>query len=223
MIASGSKPRSLQPLGSVAIALRLYGMPFEHRPWSTFGDADRIRPYNPLTRVPTLVLDDANSTAVLINGAIGTGVSEVEIDRRTLTSDKGNGATRLEASHNGYEARYGLTHRRILILRDDGTELRGEDLLLPKGKGKRGKVGFAIRFHLGAGIDVALSDDRQGAGLALGDGSYWQFRSGSGEITLEDSIWAEEQGRPVATHQLVIQGLVSRGGGNFAWLLKKMG
>jgi glutathione S-transferase len=42
----------------VGIALTLYGIPFEHRPWSTFGDADKIRPYNPLTRVPTLVLDD---------------------------------------------------------------------------------------------------------------------------------------------------------------------
>ena len=41
----------------VGIALTLYEMPFEHRPWSTFGDADKIRPYNPLTRVPTLVLD----------------------------------------------------------------------------------------------------------------------------------------------------------------------
>lgn len=42
----------------VGIALRLYGLPFEHRPWSSFGDADRLRAYNPLTRVPTLVLDD---------------------------------------------------------------------------------------------------------------------------------------------------------------------
>ena len=42
----------------VGIALRLYDLPFEHRPWSVFGDADRIRPLNPLTRVPTLVLDD---------------------------------------------------------------------------------------------------------------------------------------------------------------------
>jgi glutathione S-transferase len=42
----------------VAIALRLYGLAFEHRPWSTFGDADTIAPYNPLRRVPTLVLDD---------------------------------------------------------------------------------------------------------------------------------------------------------------------
>jgi len=41
----------------VGIAMTLYGIVFEHRPWSTFGDADKIRAYNPLTRVPTLVLD----------------------------------------------------------------------------------------------------------------------------------------------------------------------
>ncbi len=42
----------------VAIALRLYGIGFEHRPWSVFGDGDAIRALNPLMRVPTLVLDD---------------------------------------------------------------------------------------------------------------------------------------------------------------------
>lgn len=43
-----------------AIAMRLYGLGYEHRPWSTFGDAEKIRPYNPLLRVPTLVLDDGD-------------------------------------------------------------------------------------------------------------------------------------------------------------------
>ncbi len=178
----------------------------------------------------TLVLDDANSTAILINGRIGSGVGEVEVDRRTLEGERvqrsGAGATRLEASHDGYSARYGLVHRRILILRDDGTELRGEDVLAPSGgKAKRGKVAFAIRFHLGPGIEAGLSDDGQGVGLALADGSYWQFRigGGGGEVTIEDSLWIDEQARPIPVQQLVIQGLVSRGGGNFAWLLKKMG
>ena len=53
----------------VAIALRLYGLSFEHRPWSTFGDGDKIAPFNPLRRVPTLVLDGREalieSTAIL--------------------------------------------------------------------------------------------------------------------------------------------------------------
>jgi glutathione S-transferase len=51
----------------VAIALELYGLDYEHRPWSTFGDADKIAPYNPLRRVPTLVLDDGE---VLIESTV---------------------------------------------------------------------------------------------------------------------------------------------------------
>ncbi len=53
----------------VAIALRLYELSFEHRPWSTFGDGEKIAPYNPLRRVPTLVLGSGEvlieSTAIL--------------------------------------------------------------------------------------------------------------------------------------------------------------
>ena len=45
----------------VGIALTLYGMAFEHRPWSVFGDAEKIRPFNPLLRVTTLVLDDGTA------------------------------------------------------------------------------------------------------------------------------------------------------------------
>jgi glutathione S-transferase len=44
----------------VAIPLSLYGVGFEHRPWSVVGDADKIAPLNPLRRVPTLVLDDGS-------------------------------------------------------------------------------------------------------------------------------------------------------------------
>jgi glutathione S-transferase len=53
----------------VAITMHLYSMPFEHRPWSTFGDGDKVASFNPLRRVPTLVLDDGEvlieSTAIL--------------------------------------------------------------------------------------------------------------------------------------------------------------
>jgi glutathione S-transferase len=42
----------------VAVPLRLYELPFEHRPWSVWGNAEEIARYNPLRRVPVLVLDD---------------------------------------------------------------------------------------------------------------------------------------------------------------------
>ncbi len=40
----------------VAITLKLLDLPFEHANWSVGRDFDRIREYNPLGRVPTLVL-----------------------------------------------------------------------------------------------------------------------------------------------------------------------
>lgn len=50
----------------VGIALTLYRLPFRHEPWSSFSDADKLRAYNPLTRVPTLVLEGGD---VLIDSA----------------------------------------------------------------------------------------------------------------------------------------------------------
>ena len=178
----------------------------------------------------TLVLDNANSTAVLLHGKLGKGVELVETESRLLEK-KGREASRIEASHDGYAARFGLTHRRMLTLSSDGKELAGEDILVPVSrKGKRGKIGFAIRFHLGRGVEAHLSDDKLGASLLLPDGRLWQFRlrgdaAGSGEVVLsrEDSLWVDGEGRPHATEQLVIEGMTSRGGGQFSWLFKKMG
>src|SRR5690348_10234107 len=69
----------------VAIALRIYDLAYEHRPWSTFGDADRIASFNPLRRVPTLVLDDGE--ALIESAAILDYLDEcVGPDRAMLPS-----------------------------------------------------------------------------------------------------------------------------------------
>jgi uncharacterized heparinase superfamily protein len=178
----------------------------------------------------TLVLDNANSTAVLLHGQLGKGVETVAFDRRQIPA-RGREATRIEATHDGYAGRFGLSHQRILTLSGDGTELAGEDILVPTARnGKRGKIAFALRFHLGRGVEVQLSGDRRGASLLLPDGRLWQFRLGGDRagaeaitLTAEDSLWVDGEGRPHATEQLVIEGLALRSGGHFSWLLRKTG
>lgn len=53
----------------VAITMRLLEVPFEHGNWSVGKDFERIRNYNPLGRVPTLVTDEGEklmeSSAIL--------------------------------------------------------------------------------------------------------------------------------------------------------------
>jgi glutathione S-transferase len=75
-----------------AIALRLYGLPFEHRPWSTFGDADKIAPYNPLRRVPTLVLD--NGEALIESAAILDYLDELVGPERAMIAARGEARRR---------------------------------------------------------------------------------------------------------------------------------
>lgn len=71
----------------VAIALRLYGIAYEHRPWSTFGDADRIAPFNPLRRVPTLVLDGGE--VLIESGAILDHLDELVGPSRAMIARSG--------------------------------------------------------------------------------------------------------------------------------------
>jgi glutathione S-transferase len=70
-----------------AIALRLYGLAFEHRPWSTFGDADKIAPFNPLLRVPVLVLDDGE--ALIDSAAILDHLDEMVGPERAMLARSG--------------------------------------------------------------------------------------------------------------------------------------
>ena len=71
----------------VAIALKLYDIGYAHRPWSTFGDADRIAPYNPLRRVPTLVLD--NGESLIESAAILDHLDELVGPSRAMIANSG--------------------------------------------------------------------------------------------------------------------------------------
>jgi glutathione S-transferase len=71
----------------VAIALELYELQYEHCTWSTFGDADLLAQFNPLRRVPTLVLDDRE--ALIDSAAILDWLDEHVGPERALIAPRG--------------------------------------------------------------------------------------------------------------------------------------
>ncbi|WP_197420458.1 heparinase II/III family protein, partial [Sphingomonas sp. CCH5-D11] len=165
----------------------------------------------------TLTLADTNSTAVHPDGTLGRGVAEVEVTRQ-----ESENASRIEASHDGYVRRHGFVHRRQLILTADGRELRGEDVLLPQGRRRRpGAAAFAIRFHLGQGVEASPTADGLGAVLRVPGGPMWQFRTRGDSLAIEESLWIDGEGRPIATQQLVIGGAAEAGGATVGWALKR--
>ncbi|QNA87111.1 heparinase [Sphingomonas sp. So64.6b] len=165
----------------------------------------------------TLIVGDSNSTAIHPDGTLGRGVAEVELARQE--SDAGS---RIEASHDGYARRFGFIHRRQLVLTGNGRELRGEDLLLPEGKRRKTvTTAFAIRFHLGQGVQASPTADGMAALLRMPGGALWQYRCRGGTLTIEDSLWIDAEGRPQSTYQLVITGESPAGGSSVNWAFKR--
>ena len=165
----------------------------------------------------TLIMDDINSTAILPDGSLGKGVTDVLIDR-----GEDNDSARLEASHDGYVKGFGLIHQRRLSLGNDGKEVRGEDILTAKGRRKiKEAAPYAIRFHLAPGIEPTVTADGMGAILRSPGAPAWNFRCRGAMIMIEESLVVDQRGRPVPTLQLVVVGEVSGGGGEVAWQFRR--
>ena len=71
----------------VGIALKLYEMPFEHLPYSTFGEWEKFVGHNPLRRVPTLVLDGGE--ALIDSAAILDHLDDLHGRDRALIAASG--------------------------------------------------------------------------------------------------------------------------------------
>jgi uncharacterized heparinase superfamily protein len=165
----------------------------------------------------TLVLADTNSTSILPDGSLGKGVEDVTIDR-----SEDNDASRIEASHDGYVRGFGLTHKRSLMLGNDGKELRGADQLIAKGRKKiRESAPYAVRFHLAPAIEVTTTADGMGAILRSRGVPPWNFRCRGGSLNVEESLWIDGRGQPQRTYQLVIVGEVSALGGEIGWQFRR--
>jgi uncharacterized heparinase superfamily protein len=165
----------------------------------------------------TLVLADSNSTSLQPDGSLGRGVEDVAIER-----SEDNDASRLEASHDGYLRGFGLTHKRSLMLGNDGKELRGADQLIAKGRKKiRDSAAYAVRFHLAPGVEATATADGMGAILRSKGAPPWNFRCRGAMLTTEESLWIDGRGQPQRTTQLVIVGEVSALGGEIGWQFRR--
>jgi len=165
----------------------------------------------------TLILADTNSTAILANGSLGKGVTDVSLERV-----EGNDSSRIAASHDGYARGFGLIHRRTLTLGNDGKELRGTDELEARGRRRpRNGTPFAIRFHLAPGIEPTVTADGMGAILRSPAAPPWNFRARGAAIAVEESLAVDERGNPHRTMQLVINGEASGEGAEVQWQFRR--
>ncbi len=117
------------------------------------------------------------------------------------------GGAVIEASHNGYEAPYGIVHTRRVSLSEDGGKLSGTDSLVrTRVLEGASTVPLHVRFHLHPQAKPRCSANSTWEVL-LPSGKVWEFTCPAKEsVLVEVSVYLGNNGRPEKTHQLVIEG-----------------
>ena len=109
----------------------------------------------------------------------------------------------LEASHDGYRARFGLVHQRRWRLSSEGQWLEGEDVFVHEGAASAATEAV-IRFHLAPGIKASRAQGGRMVMLVLPNREAWQFEVDYGQAQLEDSVFFSATNGTRRTEQIVL-------------------
>lgn len=149
----------------------------------------------------TVTVGETNALPLRPEGGFASRPGRISISRVTEAD-----GVHIDASHDFYGRLFGLRHERSLWISQDGGEIHGEELMIPTGRPEGEAVGFAARFHLHPDIVATLDPSGAAVGLRLASGGGWVFRSGSGPIALEESIYVGNGTDHRRTTQLVLSG-----------------
>jgi uncharacterized heparinase superfamily protein len=130
-----------------------------------------------------LVIDDHNAADVLADGRVGRRDATVSVERR-----EAEGATLIEAQHDGYRARFGMVHHRRLFLSPSGDDLRGEDRLVYTGDPGEIPHSATLRFHLHPRVRASVIQSGASALLRPPSGGGWRMRTDSG-LSINESVY----------------------------------
>jgi uncharacterized heparinase superfamily protein len=133
---------------------------------------------------------------------IVSGPANVESFREAVA----NGVL-LTTSHDGYAARFGVVHRRVLMISPDGARVDGEDTLSPApgARMRAGETDYALRFHLHPSVKASRLSDARGVMLVLPSRDVWTFEALDDKVDLEDSVFLAGNDGPRRTAQIVVR------------------
>ncbi len=182
----------------------------------------------------TLIVDDVSSARLDASGGPLTALrGRRSLPGVTARRNEEELGVWLDASHEGYRASHGVVHRRRIFVSAKGGDVRAEDTLFRPVEDAPSltKTGlpYAIRFHLHPTVRTSLARDGRSALLILPNGEGWRFRTDTGPVGVEESVYLAAGDGPQRSRQLVLRGVadpdapVDRPPNRARWALQRIG
>ena len=144
---------------------------------------------------------------------IGTDFNQKAFSKR-YTKD---GSELVELIHYGYFNRYSSVCFRKVELGNDGKNIAGLDKIESKKLNK-----FNIRFHFSPNIKISLSLDKKSVVLVTKEQGWRFLYDGQAKLSLESSIFIEDDGKLSSTFQIVLSGMTKNPQTNVLWGFKRI-
>tara|TARA_Y100000591_G_C21847620_1_gene709615 strand:+ start:663 stop:2291 length:1629 start_codon:yes stop_codon:yes gene_type:complete len=111
-----------------------------------------------------------------------------------------------EASHNGYNKKFGIIHHRKVEFFNKVTKLYGTDRIEKKNNFKESN--FEIRFHLDPSAKVMMTKDNETIYISLKN-EGWKFISMGNNISYETGLYFGKKNNFIENQNILISGKIS--------------
>jgi uncharacterized heparinase superfamily protein len=171
----------------------------------------------------TLCLSEQSSSKLSRRGPRGGALPIEQPDHVRASLAEDAGGLRLAASHDGYVGRWGLLHRRSLVLDATGARLEGSDAL----RSAKGvlrfawDIPFAVHFHVHPDVEVWPGRDTHTADLVSKSGQHWRLSVRGAALTIEGSVHNAGTLGPRPAQQVVLRA-ACHGEAELSWQLERM-
>ena len=177
----------------------------DHDDWRMFARSTPAHSTLTFEETSSAIFAGANGSEPSLNAELA-GPPNVQA---SLNEEADQGLT-LRASHEGYAARFGVSHARRIRVTPDGLLIQGEDTLAApkglKGEAQTSGGGYAVHFHLHPDVIAQMAEDERSVTLILPNRESWTVTANTPTIALEESVFLADERGPRGSQQIVLQG-----------------
>ena len=158
-----------------------------------------------------MTLNNTNAYKILNNNYLSRVPNSIKVKRIERYN-----SNFLEIENYSYKKQYDSTHKRLLYINKDGTDIRGEEnIYCPS------EIVFDIRFYLDSSIKTSLINNGKAIILKLPNGDGWKFISSQERINVISNKYTDFNKQPKINEHIHISGKTIELITVVRWSLKK--
>ncbi len=127
----------------------------------------------------------------------------------------------IQASHNGYEKKFGYIHERNIKILKDKNKVIGEDIL-EKTKSYLNPLYYTVRFHIYHNVKIAKTKSGNSILISLSNGEGWLLRSETNDLNVEKSVFLGNKNKVISNECIFISGDILKDIISIKWELEKV-